>query len=190
MWPSVVRNGGGAGLLGLHLFWHLGLCGIVLSVRMTKADQEFIRLLDRLQELYIESAPDIKRFASPSTASWELKLMQQDDYLLAVASGRLSSLHQVLAQFFSMMLIADSMGLEKIFVDCTASEGGIEDAERYELGRKTAEYSESLARTKRLAIVGEAPSVTGYGAIAARYHGLLVETFSKRQAALEWLHRS
>jgi hypothetical protein len=152
---------------------------------MSEADQEFIRLLGRLEELYV-SALDLDHLSANVDDTWRLRLAQQENYLLAVASGRLS-FHQVLAQFFSMQLIANSKGLEKILVDATEVEGDITDAEREELGMKVAQYSATLRGTTRIAIVGRPPAITGIGAAVARGFGLPCETFRDRREALKWL---
>jgi hypothetical protein len=155
---------------------------------MSEADQEFIRLLARLQELYL-SALDLNKLPTSVDGTWRLGLAQQENYLLAVASGRLS-FHQALAQFFSMQFIANSKGLERILVDATASEGDMTDAEREELGMKVAQYSATLSGTTRIAIVGQPPVITGIGAAVARAYGLPCETFSDRREALKWLSDS
>jgi hypothetical protein len=150
---------------------------------MSEADQEFIRLLGRLDELYVSARLDLSANVDDT---WRLHLAQQGDYLLAVAVGRLS-FHQALAQFFSMQFIANSKGLERILVDATASEGDMTDAERGELGMKVAQHARSLGGTTRIAIVGHPPAITGIAAAAARVYGLPCETFRDRREALKWL---
>jgi hypothetical protein len=156
---------------------------------MSETDQEFIHLLGRLQELYLSARLDLNKLPTNEDGAWRLRLAQQENYLLAVASGRLS-FHQALAQFFSMQLIANSKGLEKILVDATESEGDLTDAEREELGMKVAQYSATLSGTTRIAIVGQPPAITGIGAAVARGFGLPCETFRDRRDALKWLAAS
>ena len=156
---------------------------------MSEADQEFISLLGRLQELYVSARPDIDHLSANVDDTWRLHLAQQADYLLAVASGRLS-FHHALAQFFVLQLVANSKGLERILVDCTGSQGEMADPEREELGKKVAQYSGSLGGTTRLAIVGEPPVITGLAAAVARAYGLPCETFRDRREALKWLSDS
>jgi len=153
---------------------------------MSETDQEFIRLLRRLQELYLSARLDRSRLSLNVDGTWRLWLTQQYDYLLAVGAGRLSY-QQALAQFFIMQLIANSRGLEKILVDATASEGDMTDAEREELGRKAALHSGSLGGPTRIAIVGHPPAITGLAAAVARAYGLPCETFRDRREALNWL---
>jgi hypothetical protein len=150
---------------------------------MSEADQEFIRLLGRLQELYVSARLDL---SANEDDTWRLHLAQQGDYLLAVAAGRLS-FHDALAQFFLLQLVANSKGLERILVDCTESQGEMTNAERGELGMKVAQHARSLGGTTRLAIVGEPPVVTGLAAAVARAYGLPCETFRDRREALKWL---
>ena len=150
---------------------------------MSEADQEFIRLLGRLEELYVSTRLDLSANVDDT---WRLHLAQQGDYLLAVASGRLS-FHHALVQFFVLQLVANSKGLERILVDCTESQGEMTDPEHEELGKKVAQYSGSLGGTTRLAIVGEPPVITGLAAAVARAYGLPCETFRDRREALKWL---
>jgi hypothetical protein len=154
---------------------------------MSESDREFIRLLGRLHELYLSVRVDLRERAPNVDGSWRLRLAQQDDYLLAVASGRLTY-QQAITQVFSLLLIANSNGLEKILVDATESEGGeMTDAERDELGMKVAQHSTSIGATTRIAVVGHPPAITGIAAAAARSYGLPCETFPSRLGALKWL---
>jgi hypothetical protein len=153
---------------------------------MSEADHEFIRVLGRLEELYVSARLDLDHLSANVDDTWWLHLAQQGNYLLAVASGR-PSFHQALAQFFSMQFIANSKGLERILVDATAIEGDMTDAEREELGMKVAQYSATLSGTTRIAIVGQPPVITGIAAAVARAYGLPCETFRDRREALKWL---
>jgi hypothetical protein len=150
---------------------------------MSEADQEFIRLLGRLQALYVSTRLDLSANVDDT---WRLHLAQQGDYLLAVASGRLS-FRDALAQFFALQFVANSKGLERILVDCTESQGEMTDPEREELGMKVAQHATSLGGTTRIAIVGHPPAITGIAATVARAYGLPCETFRDRRDALKWL---
>ena len=59
---------------------------------------------------------------------------------------------------------------------------------RYELGRTLAEYCNSRSLTPTVATVGKLPLINGFAARVAWNRGLVAETFSELQKAMDWLN--
>jgi hypothetical protein len=59
--------------------------------------------------------------------------------------------------------------------------------DRYELERTVADYCNSRYTTPKLATVGEPPLIDGFPARVATTGGLVAETFSESQEAMDWL---
>jgi hypothetical protein len=59
----------------------------------------------------------------------------------------------------------------------------------YELGKTMAEHCLKKSLAVRVAMIGQAPTITGFGAQVARNRGLSVRTFTDRQAGLDWLNQ-
>ena len=76
----------------------------------------------------------------------------------------------------------------KILFDGLAVEGELSMEERYEIGKTIAEYCRSRSMSPTVALIGNPPAVTGFGAEVALNRGLLVVKFSERQAGMDWLN--
>ena len=116
----------------------------------------------------------------------DLALEPRDGFLLATASGQLS-LSEAMESCKDMCDLAAFMGFGKILFDCLALEGELTPDDRFELGKTIAEHCQCFVIVPSVALVGNPPAVTGLGAKIASNRGLPVETFSDRQAALDWL---
>jgi hypothetical protein len=84
--------------------------------------------------------------------------------------------------------IAVERGLDGILVDCLALEGDLSNGARYELGKTIAEYCRSRSMSTRVAVIGKKPTITGFSARIAANRGAMIQTFSDRQAGLDWLN--
>ena len=117
----------------------------------------------------------------------ELKLEPRNGHLLATITGRLS-LSEAIGGYKKVCDVAADRGFDKILADCSGVEGKLSDLERYELGRTMAEYALSRCKNLNVATIGQPPPINGFVAQVARNRGLNAETFSERQAALNWLN--
>jgi hypothetical protein len=121
-----------------------------------------------------------------STQTVDLILEPRDGFLLAIASGEVS-FDEAVENCRNMCDFAAGLGLRKILFDCLALEGELSREERFELGKTIVQHNRSRLRVTRVALIGKPPSVTGYAARVAAEGGIAVETFSHRQAGLDWL---
>jgi hypothetical protein len=117
----------------------------------------------------------------------DLKFESRQDYLLASAAGRVS-LNEVVELGKNVCDAAAEQGLRKVLLDCFAVEGELSVTERYILGKTIVEYCEARSIAVKVAVVGNPPTVTGLGAQVARNRGMMVETFSERQVAMDWVN--
>jgi hypothetical protein len=118
----------------------------------------------------------------------ELELQEGAGHLAATLLGRVT-LGESLATFKRIFDVAAERFLEKILVDARQVEGALSDLERYQLGRKLAEYCLSRSPALKVATVGTPPTITGFAARVAFNRGLTAEIFSDPAEALEWLNR-
>jgi hypothetical protein len=116
----------------------------------------------------------------------QLTLASQDDFLLATATGT-ASVQKVLRVFKKVIDTAMERGFERILIDFLAVTGELAVMELYEVGKAMAEYCMSRSIYPKVALLGQPPLVTGFGAEVASNRGLTSMTFSERQAALNWL---
>jgi hypothetical protein len=106
--------------------------------------------------------------------------------LLATVAGQVSLKEaRVLCQ--SVIDAATEQGLGMIMMDCFAITGELSLMERYSLGKAMAEYCVSKSIYPKVALVGQLPFLTGFGATVASNRGLTTATFSESQSALKWL---
>jgi hypothetical protein len=117
----------------------------------------------------------------------DYEIESRDDYLGVIVSGPVS-LSVTLVMFQKVFAVCVERGLTKILFDCLAVEDVLPLLPRYELGKAMAEYGLSQSTTLKVAVVGVAPVISGFGAQVAWNRGLVVEVFSERQAALDWLN--
>jgi len=114
-----------------------------------------------------------------------LKLESRDGFLLATATGRVSS-SKAREWCKNICGPAAERGFNRIVLDCLEVEGELSDLERYEIGKAMAENC--LNRWfPTIVIIGKPPTITGFEALVARNRGLTVFTFPDRQTGLDWL---
>jgi len=116
----------------------------------------------------------------------DLKLESREGFLLATALERVS-LAEALELGRNVCDAAVERGFDRILVDCLALEGELSMAARYELGKTISEYCQIRSMNHRVAVVGKEPTITGFSARIASNRGSIVQTFSDRQVALDWL---
>jgi hypothetical protein len=115
-----------------------------------------------------------------------LSLESGDGLLLATVTGRVS-FREALKCWNSVCDAAADRGCGKILFDWVGVEGEISDLEKYEVSKNIVEYCVQTSVTPTVAVVGKPPTITGFGALVASNRGLMIMTFSERQAALDWL---
>ena len=117
----------------------------------------------------------------------DLKLESRKGFLLATAAGRVS-LNEAVELGKNIFNAASKRGLRKVLLDCVSVEGELSVTERFILGKTIVEYCVTRSIAAKVAVIGNPPTVTGLGAQVAWNRGILVETFSERQAAMDWLN--
>jgi hypothetical protein len=117
----------------------------------------------------------------------ELNLESRDGIMLAIASGR-ATLTETVELGKNICDAAAERGLRKVLLDCFAVEGELSVTERFILGKTIAEYCVTRSIAVKVAIIGSSPAVTGLAAEVARNRGMMIQTFSERQAAMDWLN--
>jgi hypothetical protein len=118
----------------------------------------------------------------------DLKLESRDGVLLATLTGRVS-FNEALKCWNNVCDAAAGGGCGKILFDWLGVEGEISDLEKYEVSKVIVGYWAHTSMTPTVAVVGKPPTITGFGALVASNRGLMILTFSERQAALDWLNR-
>jgi hypothetical protein len=116
----------------------------------------------------------------------ELKLESRDGVLLATVTGTVS-FREALERWKNVCDAAAERGCGKILFDWLGAEGEISDLEKYEVSKNIVEYCVHTSVSPTVAVVGKPPTITGFGALVASNRGLMIMTFSERQAALDWL---
>ena len=117
----------------------------------------------------------------------DLKIESKGDMLIATMAGRLT-LSEAIEVYMKICDAATERGSDRVLVDCFAVEGELPILDRYELGRTIAEYCLRRPRTPKVATVGKPPTINGFAARVAWNRGLVAETFTEMQRALDWLH--
>jgi hypothetical protein len=117
----------------------------------------------------------------------DLKLESRKDFLFAKVTGQVS-LNEALKVYKKTCDAAVRRDFGKILFDCLGLTGELSELERYELGRQGAEYCRKRCPTLKTAVIGKPPTVDGFVAQVASNRGMVVEIFSERQAALDWLN--
>jgi hypothetical protein len=116
----------------------------------------------------------------------QLTLAQQEEFLLATGVGRVSA-EEVLRVLTTVIDTGTERGFDKILLDFSAVTGELSVVNLYEVGKAMAEYCVSKSIHPKLAVIGNPPTVTGFGAEVAWNRGLISKTFSESQSALNWL---
>jgi len=117
----------------------------------------------------------------------DLKLESRKDILLATVTGQVS-LNEALKVYKKTCDAAVRRDFGKILFDFLGLTGALSELERFELGRQGAEYCRERSPSLKTAVIGKPPTVDGFVARVASNRGIVVETFSERQAALDWLN--
>ena len=116
----------------------------------------------------------------------EAALTSHEDFLLATAVGRVS-FEELLRVFKNVVDTATERGLQKILMDFSAVTGELSSIDLYEIGKTMAEHCKARSIHPKVAVVGNPPLVTGFGAQVASNRGLVSMTFSETEPALKWL---
>ena len=116
----------------------------------------------------------------------EVTLASEHDFLLATAGGQVS-VKEILRVFKNVIDTATERGLDKILMDFLAVTGELSAIELYEVAKTMAEYCTSKSIYPKVAVIGNPPTVNGFGAQVASNRGLTSMTFSERQPAMNWL---
>jgi len=117
----------------------------------------------------------------------DLKLESRAGILLATAAGQ-ASLTETVELGKNVCSAAAKRGLRKVLLDCLAVEGELSVTERFILGKTIVEYCVTRSIAVKVAIIGNPPSVTGLAAEVAWNRGMMIQTFSERQTAVDWLN--
>jgi hypothetical protein len=116
----------------------------------------------------------------------QVTLASQDDILLVTAAGRVA-VKEVRHVFKNAIDTATERGFDKILLDFLAVTGELSALDLYEIGKAMAEYCLIKSLYPKVAVIGNPPTVTGFGAEVASNRGLTSMTFSQREPALNWL---
>jgi hypothetical protein len=113
----------------------------------------------------------------------------QEGQLLVIARGTLE-FDVALRLLKQLCATAKDKGVNKILVNGLALDGELSTVERYRLGAEMAVYlRQQLRMLPRVAFVGKAPTMDGFGVRVAQNRDVITEIFSSEQAAQEWLDR-
>lgn len=119
----------------------------------------------------------------------DLTIELREDFLLFTASG-LVSLNETVEVGKNICDAAAAKGFRKVLLDCAAVEGELSVTEMFILGKTIVEYCIIRSMAPKVAVIGNPPTVTGLAAKVAWNRGMMVETFSDRQAAMDWLNNA
>lgn len=118
-----------------------------------------------------------------------LTLESRESFLLATASGRVS-LREMVEVCKNICDAASQRGFRNVIFDCVAVEGELSVTERFIAAKTIVDYCEIRSIAVKAALVGNPPTITGLGAQVAWNRGMMVQAFSDRQAAMQWLNTS
>jgi hypothetical protein len=113
----------------------------------------------------------------------EFKLELRDQVLVAEVSGQLT-FREALEVCMRACDGAAEKGFSTFLLDASAVGGELSNLDRYELGKTVADYCVAHGWCYKVALLGDEPAVTGFGALVASNRGLVVETFRERKKAL------
>ena len=118
----------------------------------------------------------------------EVKFDSRTDCVFASITGPIAP-ERLLPIFCKIIDTAIERGLGLILVDFSASSGALATSERFNIAESAAAYFLSKSRTIRpkIAIVGKAPLIDGFGAMVASNRGMNAKAFSDVSQALDWL---
>ena len=118
----------------------------------------------------------------------EVKLDSRTDCVLAAITGPIAP-DRLLAVFCTIIDAAIERGLAPILIDFSPADGTLTTSERFNLAENVAAYFLRKSRTIRpkIAIVGKAPLIDGFGAMVASNRGINAKAFPDVPQALDWL---
>jgi hypothetical protein len=116
----------------------------------------------------------------------QVTVASQDDILLITGVGRVS-VKEVVHAFENAIDTATERGFDKILFDFLAVTGEVSTLDLYEIGKAMAECCLIKSFYPKVAVIGNPPTVTGFGAEVATNRGLTSMTFTKLQPAVDWL---
>jgi hypothetical protein len=118
----------------------------------------------------------------------EVKLDPRTDCVFATLTGPMAP-EGLLQVFYKILDAAVDRSSGLILVDFSALDGTLATSERFGLAESAASYFLNKSRTIRpkIAIVGKAPLIDGFGAMVASNRGLNAKAFSDVPQALDWL---
>ncbi len=118
----------------------------------------------------------------------EVKFDSRTDCVFATITGPMAP-DGLLPVFYKIIDTAIERGLGPILIDFSAIDGTLATSERFNLAESAAAYFLSKSRTirPRIAIVGKAPLIDGFGAMVASNRGINAKAFSDVPQALDWL---
>jgi hypothetical protein len=111
---------------------------------------------------------------------------RKSNLLIATVSGQIG-LAASLEQFKRLFDTAREKGCDRILFDCTAVHGELTTHERFLFGEEAAKYEHSGWFHPRMALLGNPPTVDGFGVLVGRNRGMNAKAFSDREEALGWL---
>ena len=118
----------------------------------------------------------------------EVTFDPRTDCVFATVTGPVSP-EGLLKAFSEACDKALERGSARILADLSELEGNLSASDRFKVGEGAA--AQSLGRKWRVrpkvALVGKAPLMDGFGAMVALSRGLNVKTFSEVSQALDWL---
>jgi hypothetical protein len=117
-----------------------------------------------------------------------LSIKFQGGLLWVTVSGKVS-VADVANMYTMVCQVALQNGMERILIDASKADGHLSLMDRYQLGRAVAEYSTTKPMTLRIATVGKAPLVDGFGAVVASNRNVSAAAFSDATNAVKWLNR-
>ena|SRR5579863_2703891 len=118
----------------------------------------------------------------------EVKFDSRTDCVFVTITGPMPP-EGLLSVFYKIIDTAIERGLALILLDFSALDGTLTASERFNLGEDAAAYFLNKSRTIRpkIAVVGKAPLIDGFGAMVASNRGINAKTFSDVPQALDWL---
>jgi hypothetical protein len=112
----------------------------------------------------------------------------QGELLVATATGTLA-FEPALKILKGICDMAAEKKVQKILVNGLAVDGTFSTIERFQLAIQVIEHIRQLQFSPRLAFVGRAPAMDGFGVRVAQNRDVTVELFPTVEEALSWLAR-
>ena len=113
-------------------------------------------------------------------------IQQKANLLVATVSGQIGFARsfQIFKGIFDS---AREKGCDRILFDCSAVTGELTTHERFLFGEEAAKHEHAGSFHPRIALLGTAPTVDGFGVLVGRNRGMSARAFSVREEALKWL---